>query len=169
MLIFAGTRTSLCDDISNENVLGLKRLILCATAESHQEFLTNGRLVLGFESCHFTLAGRKLALSAHFPNFRLFSSSAVSKSRGGCSPATLTSGFLELPISASYFLGFEAFRQFIQLVIMDWICLDRLGSLIWAQVSYFLVYSIVEPVLWGYWELSEVKRTTFIEQILRSL
>ena len=44
MLIFAGTRTSLCDDISLENVLGLKSQILNATAESHQEFLTDGKL-----------------------------------------------------------------------------------------------------------------------------
>ena len=44
MLIFAGTRMSICDDIPLENVAALKSNILRATTESHQEFLADGQL-----------------------------------------------------------------------------------------------------------------------------
>lgn len=44
MLIFAGTRMTICDDIDLEAVAALKDAILKATAESHQEFLAGGQL-----------------------------------------------------------------------------------------------------------------------------
>ncbi len=44
MLIFAGTRTSLCDNIPLESVAGLKSHILESTALSNQEFLVGGQL-----------------------------------------------------------------------------------------------------------------------------
>ena len=44
MLIFAGTRTDLCDSIALEEVAELKSRILQATAESQQEFFANGQL-----------------------------------------------------------------------------------------------------------------------------
>ena len=44
MLIFAGTRTAICDSIPLENVAELKSNILRATAESHREFLADGQL-----------------------------------------------------------------------------------------------------------------------------
>ncbi len=44
MLIFAGTRTSICDDIPLDRVAELKSRILQATAEAQQTFLTDGKL-----------------------------------------------------------------------------------------------------------------------------
>lgn len=62
MLIFAGTRMAICDDIPLENVAALKSNILRATAETHQEFLSDGQLdVPAIETFLRGLAGSERA------------------------------------------------------------------------------------------------------------